>query len=265
MPGSSSLQALIFDMDGTLADTEAHGHRVAFNAAFRDFGLDWDWDLATYGTLLSVAGGKERIALYLSRYRPDFRHPDLPGFIAALHQAKTRHFQRLLEAGEIPLRPGVARLIAETRGAGFRLAIATTAALEGVVTLLETALGSDSPSWFDAIGAGDVVPRKKPAPDIYLWVLERMKLRAEACLAIEDSGPGLRAASGAGLATIITVSDYTREQDFSGATLVLSDLGEPDVPFRVLRGDAAEFDFVSVEALRAWHGREMLQRGQSKL
>jgi len=98
MPGSS-LQAVILDMDGTLADTEAHGHRVAFNAAFRDFELDWDWDVATYGALLSLAGGKERIAFYLSRYRPDFRHPDLPGFIAALHQAKTRHFQRILEAG----------------------------------------------------------------------------------------------------------------------------------------------------------------------
>ena len=260
----NSLQAIILDMDGTLADTEAHGHRVAFNAAFRDFGLDWEWDLATYGTLLSVAGGKERIAFYLSRFRPEFQRPDLPGFIAALHQAKTRHFQRLLQKGEIPLRPGMARLIGAARGAGFRLAIATTAALDGVVTLLETTLGSDSPSWFDAIGAGDVVPRKKPAPDIYLWVLQRLGRRAEACLAIEDSAPGLLAARGAGLATIITVSDYTRGHDFSGAVLVLSDLGEPDAPFRVLQGDAAGFDFVSVEALCAWHGREMPQRGQSK-
>ena len=222
---SPLLQALIFDVDGTLADTERDGHRPAFNAAFREAGLDWHWNEALYGELLAVTGGKERMLHFASRHRPDFaRLPDVAERIAALHKAKTRHYTQLAATGGIPLRPGVARLLDEARSAGLRLAVATTTTPENVSALLVPALGPDAMAWFEVIGAGDVVPAKKPAPDIYRWVLDRLGLPASACLAFEDSENGLKASIGAGLATVVTPCDYTRGQDFSGATAVLDSL-----------------------------------------
>ncbi len=220
-------QALIFDVDGTLAETERDGHRPAFNAAFRDAGLPWRWDVETYGELLAVTGGKERLRFYAERHDLDFlRPPNADERIKVLHAAKTRHYLAMLEAGQIPLRPGVARLIAEARAAGVRLAIATTTTPDNVTTLLRTALAPDASAWFEAIGAGDIVPHKKPAPDIYLWVLDRLGLPAEACLAIEDSANGLKSAMAARLPTVVTRSVYTADHDFTGAQAVLPDLGQ---------------------------------------
>ena len=233
-----SLSALIFDVDGTLADTERDGHRVAFNQAFSEAGLDWHWDVALYGELLAITGGKERMRYYLDRYRSDWPRPaNLDALIAGLHAAKTRHYTALLAEGGIPLRPGIARLLAEARAAGVRLAIATTTTPENVTVLLEHSLGPASVDWFEVIAAGDVVPAKKPAPDIYHYALEKLELPAAACLAFEDSENGLRASRGAGLRTVITVNDYTRGQDFAGAALVLDQLGEPDQPFAVLASE----------------------------
>jgi HAD superfamily hydrolase (TIGR01509 family) len=225
-----TLQALIFDVDGTLADTERDGHRVAFNLAFAEHGLDWNWDEDLYGELLTVTGGKERIRHFVEHHATDVAgRPDFNALVAALHATKTEHYVRLVASGQLPLRPGVARLINEARAAGLRLAIATTTTPENVEALLRAAMAPDAMTWFEVIGAGDVVPAKKPAPDIYHWVLERLELAPDACLALEDSENGLAASLGAGIPTLVTENAYTRGQNFSGALAVLPDLGEADL------------------------------------
>ncbi|ACK73563.1 HAD-superfamily hydrolase, subfamily IA, variant 3 [Gloeothece citriformis PCC 7424] len=243
----AKLQALIFDVDGTLAETERDGHRLAFNQAFNQAQLTWDWSVSIYGQLLTVAGGKERIRFYLEQYNPQFEKPtNLAQFITQLHQSKTEFYQELLSQGEIPLRPGVKRLIEEARSQGIRIAIATTSALPNVLALLERTL---DPTWFEVIAAGDIVPAKKPAPDIYNYVLDKLGLTPSECLVFEDSFHGLQAATKAGLKTIVTVNDYTKNQDFSEAILVLDHLGESDLPSTVIRGDLRNHPYVDLALL----------------
>jgi len=248
----SQLEALIFDVDGTLADTEADGHLVAFNMAFAEAGLDWNWSAELYGQLLAVTGGKERIRFYLNDFYPSergeaFSQPatedeQFTEFVAALHAAKTRFFKQLMEQGAVPLRPGVERLIKEARQAELRLAIATTTP-GNVTALLSNTLGAESIDWFEVIAAGDIVPAKKPAADIYVYALEKMNLKAEQCLAFEDSHNGILSSQGADLKTIVTVNGYTKDHDFNGAELVISDFGEPDQAMTILSGDCKDSYF----------------------
>ena len=252
----TNLQALIFDVDGTLADTERDGHRVAFNQAFEEYGLDWHWDEELYGKLLAVTGGKERMAFYLNHFNTEYPQDDnTPALIAELHQAKTRHYTELLSTGAIPLRPGVKRLIEEARDNGIRIAIATTTTPENVTALLEHALAPGSCDWFEVIAAGDIVPAKKPAPDIYFYALEKMNLPAEACLAFEDSANGIKSSMGADLKTIITVNGYTEDDDFNDALLVLNQMGEPGAGFNTLKGDNLGYSYLNIEMLQKLHNQ----------
>jgi len=250
----SNLAALIFDVDGTLADTERDGHRVAFNLAFQEAGLDWDWSPELYGELLAVTGGKERIRFYLEKFNTTFEKPgNFSEFVAGLHAAKTSFYTQLMSLGKIPLRPGVERLLREAKEAGVRLAIATTTTPENVTALLTYTLGADSLKWFEVIGAGDVVPAKKPAPDIYHYVMEAMNLAPEQCIAFEDSYNGIRSSAGARLTTVITTNGYTKDDDFSGAAIVLDQLGESDAPFNLILGDAHGHRYVNLAMVRALH------------
>ena len=249
-----ALEAFIFDVDGTLADTERDGHRVAFNEAFREYGLDWNWDVELYGKLLAVTGGKERMNYFVEKFHKDYVKPDnFSDLVVALHKAKTRHYTEMLAHGGIPMRPGVTRLLNEARSAGIRLAIATTTTPENVTALLENSLDKDAVSWFEVIAAGDIVPAKKPAPDIYVWAMKKMNLDPSKCLAFEDSENGIKSSMAAGLKTLITVNEYTSGHNFSGAAAVLSDLGEPQKPFTVLSGDAYGESHVGLDLLRRWH------------
>lgn len=249
----SELRALLFDVDGTLAETE-EVHRVSFNAAFAASGLDWVWSVDMYRQLLAVTGGKERILHYLDSQRPDFQRPAaLAEFIAGLHQAKTRIYTDTVARGGVPLRPGVRRLLDLARASGLRLAIATTTTPDNVTALLKASIAPDAESWFEVIAAGSMVPKKKPAPDIYYYAMEHMGLGPEACLAFEDSENGLISARAAGLKTIVTVSDYTQGHDFTGAALLLDQFGEPDHPFHVLAGDAGAATYTDLALLQRIH------------
>ncbi|SPA02126.1 Protein cbbY of unknown function (RUBISCO operon); HAD hydrolase family [Cupriavidus taiwanensis] len=245
------MKALIFDVDGTLADTET-AHLKAFNAAFAEVGLDWCWDEALYTRLLRVAGGKERLMHYWRMVDPEeARGCKVGETIDAVHAIKTRHYAELVGSGQLPLRPGIARLIDEAGRAGVPIAIATTTTPANLDVLLRTPLGADWRDRFAAICDAGTTAVKKPAPDVYLAMLARLGLEAAECLAIEDSENGLRAAQAAGIATVITPTAYTAQDRFDGALLVLPHLGDPEQPIAQLPG--ADHRWADLAALRAWH------------
>jgi HAD superfamily hydrolase (TIGR01509 family) len=231
---SVSIKAIIFDVDGTLADTE-DGHRKSFNKAFAECGLDWNWDVALYDKLLKVTGGKERIKYFVSDFLPGFAKPsDYEGFVKNLHAVKTRHYTNMLREGHIPLCPGIKQLIHDARTAGIALAIATTTSPENVSALLEVGLSKDWENYFAANECGDIVPHKKPAPDIYFWVLDKLRLDPKDCIALEDSENGLRSSLAAGIKTFVITNHYTRKQNFAGAAGVFGDLRDLSAFYRTV-------------------------------
>lgn len=224
----AELNAVIFDQDGVIADTERDGHRVAFNRAFKEFKLNIEWDVKTYGGLLKIGGGKERMRHYLKREGLEKNIENIDALIKEIHKRKTAIFMEMIESGQIELRPGVARLIAECHDGHLKLAVCSTANEKAVNTLLRTLLGEEVYGWFDIILAGDVVKKKKPDPEIYNLAKERLMLPPEDCLVIEDNRNGLLAAKSAGMRCIVTVNGYTQNEDFTGADLVVTCLGDVD-------------------------------------
>jgi HAD superfamily hydrolase (TIGR01509 family) len=223
--------ALVLDCDGVLADTERYGHLVAFNQMFAEFELPVRWSPADYQVKLQTGGGKERLASLLT---PDFvAAAGLPAdelgqqaAIAAWHKRKTEIYTMLVESGAVPPRPGVARIVAEAIRADWLLAVASTSAEASVRATLTSAVGARLAAEV-SVFAGDIVPRKKPAPDIYLLALDRLGVPPGRAVVVEDSRNGLQSAAGAGLACVITVNDFTAAEDFSEAALVVSSLGDP--------------------------------------
>ncbi|WP_298447937.1 HAD-IA family hydrolase [Ferrimicrobium sp.] len=225
-----TLEAVFFDVDGTMAETEREGHRVAYNAAFAELGYPVHWDPELYGELLAVMGGKERIQHYWAQ------HPELPllsdAQVERIHSVKARHFSELMEHGGIGLRVGVRRLLDELNERKIPVSIASTITLEGLDALLRHNLGAQWRDRFRFLGVGDVVPVKKPDPAIYRWLLEQHGVDPRSVVTLEDTRAGLLASVGAGIATLVTPSDYTRDQDFSEAACVASSLGDPGDPAR---------------------------------
>ncbi|WP_027798114.1 HAD family hydrolase [Paraburkholderia dilworthii] len=246
------MQALIFDVDGTLADTES-AHLHAFNAAFAEAGLDWHWDEALYTRLLKVAGGKERLLHYWRIADPEEAEGSgVSGVIDTVHAIKTRHYAARVRGGGLPLRPGIARLIEEAAAASIPVAIATTTTPANLDALLQGPFGSGWRSRFAAICDAGTTQTKKPAPDVYLDVLRQLGLKGADCIAFEDSANGLRAARAAFVPTVVTPTAYTSRDSFDGALAVLPHLGDPHAPIRSTTVDERPA-WVDLDTLRRWH------------
>lgn len=251
-------RALVFDCDGVLADTERFGHLPAFNQMFAEFGLPVRWSEEEYGRRLKIGGGKERMRSLLT---PEFvAAANLPtdideqrDLVGRWHKRKTEIYTEMVAAGKLPSRPGVARLVGEAAEAGWRLAVASTSAELSVKAVLEHVVGPAAAAGF-LVFAGDVVPHKKPAPDIYLLALEHLRLPASDAVVIEDSGNGLDAARAAGITCLVTVNEYTRDDDFDAAALVVSSLGDPGGERTQVLANASGVpvgDWVSMETVEA--------------
>ena len=221
------MKALIFDCDGVLVDTEKDGHRVAFNRAFKEFGLGTEWNVPYYGELLRIAGGKERMHHHFETHGwPAAAGDEHAEFVAELHKLKTAIFTDIVAGGGLPLRPGVLRIVDEAVAARMRLGVCTTSnprSVDGVLDLM----GPERKARFEFVLAGDVVSRKKPDPEIYDLAQATLRLPPAQCVVIEDSRNGLLAALGARMPCVITTSTYTIDEDFTGALRIVPELGDP--------------------------------------
>lgn len=251
-----SLRAVLFDVDGTLADTEALGHRPAYNRAFRNLELPFRWGPKLYRKLLKQPGGRERLKHYLQHYHPELgpeaveAQQNVDAWVAKVHALKSYYFKRYMRHGRVPLRPGIARIMREARSSGVRLAIVTNASLKTLRPVLKYSMGPELAAEVEVIASGEEVKRKKPAPDLYQLALRRLNLEAHECVALEDSEMGLEAAAAAGVPAVVTINRDTLEQDFTEAALVVSSLGEPGAPTRVLKGRLEGLPWVTLDTLQ---------------
>ncbi len=245
-----TLKAIIFDVDGTLAETE-EAHRQAFNETFATWGLPWEWSREDYAELLKVTGGKERIRHFIETREPE-RGAEILERIPELHAQKTRRYGEIIASGDVPLRPGVERLIGEAKDAGLLVAIATTTSTPNVGALIRATMGREPEEIFDALACGEEVEKKKPAPDLYRLALEKLEIFPKEAVAIEDSANGLKSALRAGVQTVITPSSYTTDEDFTNALAVVSHLGEPDMPYEHVAGFGFSGGMITADALRRW-------------
>lgn len=254
------IEALVFDVDGTLADTE-EVHRKAFNAAFAQHNLRWHWSRSRYADLLGVSGGRERMLLYLeSLSEPPAVKAALKARIPEVHETKVRIYKSLVESGGVPLRAGVRRLIGEAREAGLKLAVATTGTTAGVEALIARTLGEAAPGWFQVFATGNQIPNKKPAPDVYQLVLRLLGTPPSECIAFEDSRNGVQAAHAAGTYVVATPSFWTLDQDFSQADLLLPTLGDPEqpIPERIATRYTGGAPMVTLALLKRLHAAHVL-------
>lgn len=227
-------KAILFDCDGVLVDTERDGHRVAFNRAFEQAGVEAEWSPERYGELLSVAGGKERMAAHFDARGWPVSESERDAFIRSLHEIKTQQFRAIVEAGALPARPGIARIVDEAHRAGLVLAVCSTSSAHSVEAVIRSSLGTSRRRKFSVVFAGDIVPFKKPDPAIYRLASRELGLRPPECLVIEDSRNGLLAATAAGMPCVVTTSRYTRDEEFPEACAVYADLGDPPGPHLTL-------------------------------
>ncbi len=245
-------KALVLDCDGVLADTEEFGHLVAFNRTFEEFGYPFRWSKAEYADLLQVAGGKERVRRYAELTGADLGYEgDIDAAAAAIHRRKTEIYVEMVDGGEVPGRPGIRRLVKQALAAGWIVAVATTTAPQSARSVLRSVLGPEDLEQLSGVFAGDVVPAKKPAPDIYLLAVSELGLDPATRVGVEDSAVGATAAHAAGLRHVVTLSSFTGNEEFPYAETVVDSLGDPGIPVQVKEGrDLRDADgLISVDSL----------------
>lgn len=230
------LKAIFFDMDGTIIDTEKDGHRVAFNEAFARLGINAEWDVAKYHQLLQIAGGKERMKFFFQGEGKEFlpAEKSIDDFVQQLHLLKTEIFVSLIESSKLPLRPGIKRLMQEAKEKGILIGICTTSNEKAVKAIVNSLLADIK---IDLILAGDIVANKKPDPEIYLLALQKTGLAGDEVLVVEDSENGLIAGKAAGIKVLVTVNEYTKNENMTGAETVITSLGNENEKAQVLAGN----------------------------
>jgi len=240
----SPIKAVLFDQDGVIIDTERDGHRVSFNMTFKEFGFTDEWSVEYYHELLQIAGGKERMKHHwrTKGFSKPMTEEEMDALIPQLHKRKTALFVELIETGKLPLRPGIHRFMKEAMDAGLKIGICTTSNEQAAKAITEKML---SDIRFDIVLAGDVVKNKKPDPEIYNLALEKLGLKNDEAMVVEDSKNGVKASKAAGIQTIVTFNGYTENEDIEAGDIIVSCLGDPDgEKARMRKGNLVNFDGV---------------------